>query len=135
MTPAKRIRIGSAVLIVKGDQVLLGRRNKSPNFGRWILPGGKIEYGETHQDAAVREIDEELGVDIEVLSLAGKGIYNLITQHEHRMIVYSNARIVGGELNPSSDVSEARFFYSDELESLDITPIVREVLKDEGWIQ
>lgn len=130
----KAIRVGSAVLIIEGDKILLGRRNKEPYFGRWVLPGGKIEYGETHQQAAIREAKEELGIDIDVLRLAGRGIYYILSPDEHRMIVYSIARLLGGKMSPSTDISEARFFTRDELKNLDITPVVREVLRDEGWI-
>lgn len=132
----KSIRCGSAVLIVDSDhdRVLLGRRNKEPNRGRWVLPGGKIEFGESHEGAAVREAREELGVAVELLRLAGKGVYHLIADNEHRMIVYTVARAVSGELHPSSDISEARYFGRDELKKLDITPVVRQVLRDEGWV-
>lgn len=132
----KSIRCGSAVLIVDSnqDKVLLGLRDKEPNRGRWVLPGGKIEFGESHEGAAVREAREELGVAIELVRLAGKGVYHLIADNEHRMIVYSIARAIEGELHPSSDISEARYFARDELRRLDITPVVRDVLRDEGWI-
>src|SRR5437660_1789038 len=36
------VRVGSAVLVVDDRRVLLGRRGKQPNFGRWVLPGGKV---------------------------------------------------------------------------------------------
>lgn len=130
----KAIRVGSAVLIIEGDKILLGRRNKDPYFGRWVLPGGKIEYGETHQQAAIREAKEELGVEIEVIRLAGKGIYYIFSTDEHRMIVYSIARLTEEKISPSTDISEARFFTRDELKNLDITPVVHEVLRDERWI-
>jgi 8-oxo-dGTP diphosphatase len=130
----KKIRVGSAVLIVKGNEILLGKRNKEPNFGRWVLPGGKIEFGETHQQAAVREAQEELGIKIKVERLAGKGIYHLVEGDTHRMIIYSIASHIDGALNPSSDISDAKFFSKEELKMLDITPVVRQILGDELWI-
>jgi 8-oxo-dGTP diphosphatase len=70
----REIRVGSALVIVDGDRVLLGRRAKHPNFGRWVLPGGKVEFGETHEIAAKREAKEELNLDVDLLQLAGKGV-------------------------------------------------------------
>lgn len=129
-----KIRIGSALLIVQDGRVLLGRRNKEPNFGRWVLPGGKIEFGETHEEAAVREAKEELGVSVRLRRLAGDGVYHLVDEEAHRIIIYSLAEPTGGEICPSDDISEARFFMPDELDMLDLTPIVRRVLQDEGWL-
>lgn len=129
------IRIGSAVLIVDGERILLGRRAQEPNRGRWVLPGGKVEFGETHVDAAIREAREELGVEIEVTGLAGAGIYYILGVDQQRMIVYNRARLAGGNLSPASDISEARFFTRDELRSLDITPVVEQVLRDEKWVE
>lgn len=127
-------RIGSAVLIVDGDRILLGRRAKDPNRGRWVIPGGKIEFGENYRAAGAREAREEVGLTIDVEGLAGRGVYELIAPGEHRIIIYSRARPTAGVLKPSSDIDEARFFTRDELASLDITPVVREVLCDEGWL-
>ena len=130
----KTTRIGSAVLITEGDKILLGRRNKEPNFGKWILPGGKIEFGETHIQAAIREAKEELGLEIEVIRLAGHRLYYIIKPDEHRIIVYSIARVLKGDISPSSDISDARFFTRDQLKDIEITLVVTQVLKDEGWM-
>ena len=130
----KTTRLGSAVLITEGDRILLGRRNKEPNFGKWVLPGGKIEFGETHIQAAYREAKEELGLEIEIIRLAGNRLYYIIEPDEHRIIVYSIARVVKGDISPSSDISEARFFTRDELKNIEITPVVTQVLRDEGWL-
>ncbi|XOF32321.1 MAG: NUDIX hydrolase [Candidatus Electrothrix sp. YB6] len=134
MSLEKQIRLGSAVLIIDDNRILLGKRNKEPEFGKWVLPGGKIEFGETHEQAAIREAKEELGVDIEPQGLAGKGIYYIMGQNKQRIIVYNLARLTGGELHPSSDISEANFFSKNELLQIDITDIVKEVLLDTGWI-
>lgn len=129
-----KIRLGSALLIIKEDRILLGKRNKNPEFGRWILPGGKIEFGETHEETAIREAKEELNLDVEIKRLAGKGIYHLILDNVHRIIIYNIAIVIGGKLCSSSDISNAMFFSRNTLSQLDITDIVQRVLKDENWI-
>lgn len=125
--------VGSAVLIVDDGCILLGRRNKDPNRGRWILPGGQLEPGETHVDAAIREAREETGLTIALIGLAGNGIYYL--PGKERMVVYSRARlVVPGPIKCSSDLLDAQFLSHEQLKSLDITEVCRAVLADEGWL-
>ncbi len=130
----KNIRISSAVLIIEKGKILLGKRNKQFGFGQWVLPGGKIEFKETHQEAAKREAKEELGLNVEITRLAGKGIYHLFHKEGHRIIIYNIANKTGGIIKPASDISEAKFFSKQELIALNTSSIVLEVLKDEGWI-
>ena len=120
--------------MLKDGKILLGRRDKEPNRGKWVLPGGKIEFGETHQQAAAREAQEELGIEVRPVRLAGKGVYHLIDEEHHRIIVYNIVEYVSGEVIPASDTSEARFFTKEELSTLEITPVVRSVLRDEGFV-
>ncbi|MFG2127849.1 (deoxy)nucleoside triphosphate pyrophosphohydrolase [Streptomyces sp. NPDC048751] len=59
--------VGAALL--DGDRLLAARRNAPPELaGRWELPGGKVEPGETSEAALVRELREELGITAEVLA-------------------------------------------------------------------
>lgn len=59
------------VYAVRGTQVLLMRRNKEPNLGLWIAPGGKIELDESPHDAARREMLEETGLTVDELMWRG----------------------------------------------------------------
>jgi mutator protein MutT len=129
-------RLGSAAIVVdKNNRVLLGRRKKEPNFGRWVLPGGKIEPFETIEDAVRREVAEETGLQVDVTGQVGA--FQIIdpNRNEHRVIVYSWARQVGGQVAADSDLSELTFVTPDELRSLDVTEIVQEVLTYAGWLQ
>ena len=57
MTDRARPVAGAGLVVFRGDEVLLIRRGKPPYEGQWSLPGGKIEYGETAAEAALREAD------------------------------------------------------------------------------
>ncbi len=58
-------QVVAAAAIVRGGALLAARRTEPPLLaGGWELPGGKVEAGESDQDAVVREVCEELGVDI-----------------------------------------------------------------------
>jgi 8-oxo-dGTP diphosphatase len=68
------MQIPAAGAIVFDDQrrLLLIQRGKPPSAGRWSVPGGKCEPGETAAHACVREVAEETGLDVVVLSFAGR---------------------------------------------------------------
>ena len=61
--------VGVGVVILRGEEVLLIRRGKPPRVGHWSLPGGAQELGETVNEAALREVLEETGVEIEIIGL------------------------------------------------------------------
>jgi 8-oxo-dGTP diphosphatase len=127
-------RVGSAVMVTNGEAVLLGVRDKEPNRGMWVLPGGKIEPFESIQDAARREILEETGLRVRIVRQLG--VYEILKPpDEHRLIVFSAAEVIGGELAAASDVSEVRFWKRRELQSLRLTELTRTVLRDAGWLQ
>jgi len=61
----KPVRVGVAVIIFNNkDEVLLGKRKGSHGAGTWSLPGGRMEYGEKPELTAVREVEEETGLNI-----------------------------------------------------------------------
>lgn len=66
---ARKPVVGVGVVCLRGDEVLLIRRGKPPRAGEWSLPGGRIEWGETAETAALRELREETAVEAELLGL------------------------------------------------------------------
>jgi 8-oxo-dGTP diphosphatase len=126
-------RIGSAVVVRDGDAVLLARRAKEPNRGRWIFPGGRIEPFESIREAGERELLEETGLQVEIEDQIGA--FEIIQPpDEHRVIIYSWARPIAGTMRPASDVSELRFVTRDELALLDLSEVVARVARVIGWL-
>ncbi len=127
-------RVGSALLVRnEANQILLGKRNKDPQRGSWVIPGGKIHAFESIAEAAARELREETGLIVEV----GEhfNVYEIVNPpNEHRIVIYSWGRVVGGEARPSDDISELKFFELDELGEVPVTPLVRRVLADAGFV-
>jgi 8-oxo-dGTP diphosphatase len=122
--------------LVKDERgrVLLGQRNKDPQRGSWVIPGGKIHAFERIAEAAVRELQEETGLTVEVGSQFR--VYEIVNPpNEHRIVIYSWAKVTGGTPQASDDLSEVRFFGPDELEDISVTPLVRLVLQDAGLLQ
>jgi len=60
--------IGAGAAVLHGSHVLLVKRAKPPRAGEWSLPGGRIEAGETPEQAAAREVLEETGVPVRILA-------------------------------------------------------------------
>lgn len=133
--PRTAPRVGSAALVVdRHGRLLLGVRAKDPNRGKWVLPGGKVRPFETLADAVEREIREETGLEIAVEApFTVREIIN--PPHEHRLIVYSRGRVVGGELTPGSDLERAAFFGPADLDGLDLSDVVADVLDELGWLR
>ncbi|MFI6694421.1 NUDIX hydrolase [Streptomyces sp. NPDC050433] len=111
----------SAVVTDERSRILLQRRRDN---GLWALPGGGMDLGESLPGAAVREVKEETGLDVEITGLVGT-----YTDPRH-IIEYSDgevrrqfnvcftARIVGGEPAISDESTELRFVEAAELDSL-----------------
>jgi ADP-ribose pyrophosphatase YjhB (NUDIX family) len=94
---------GATVFIVKDGKVLYGVRNMEPYKGQLNLPGGFLELNESAEQAAMREIKEELGVDIEILDILGT--YPDDYQGRPTLNIMFIARHVAGEFTPSDDLN------------------------------
>jgi 8-oxo-dGTP diphosphatase len=127
-------RVGSALLVRdEANRILLGQRNKDPQRGAWVLPGGKINAFESIAQAGARELEEETGLRVEVQNQFG--VYEIVNPPaEHRLIIYSWGKVVGGDLKPSDDLSAVKFFALDDLGEVPTTPLVRKVLGDAGLL-
>jgi ADP-ribose pyrophosphatase YjhB (NUDIX family) len=134
MTSARAPRLGSAVIVVSDGRVLLGRRAKDPNRGKWVVPGGGVRPFESIAEAGRRELLEETGLEIEVDGVVA--VREIINEpDEHRLIVFSAGRPVGGRIHPASDLDDVRFFSQAEIQELAISAVVRSVLDEQGWVQ
>jgi 8-oxo-dGTP diphosphatase len=120
------------VVVRMGDRVLLVQRGKEPGKGRWSIPGGAVEAGETLREAGRREVAEECGIDVQVGGLAG--VFETIipgddgrTRYHYIMIDFF-ADYLSGDLQPASDVMDVRWSSRADLDTLDITEKARDLL-------
>ena len=70
-SPPQRPQLAVSAVIFRDGKVLLLKRAKSPGHGFWSLPGGRVEFGESLHTALAREVDEEAGLKIDIVALAG----------------------------------------------------------------
>jgi 8-oxo-dGTP pyrophosphatase MutT (NUDIX family) len=124
----------AAVIFDDAGRVLLARHSTGDV---WSTPGGAIDPDETPQDATVREVWEELRLDVEPLRCLGTfgGPEFRITYTNGDEVAYVitafECRIVGGEIRPDGDeVLEARWFGIDELPNLVLSNWARSVLPE-----
>ena len=94
-----------------GDKVLLCKRNIEPRWGKWTLPAGFMELGETTSGGAARETDEEAGAQFEMLGLFT--VMNVVSVGQVHL--YYRARLLSAEFNPGHETLEARLFTEAEI--------------------
>ncbi|HVM35678.1 MAG TPA: NUDIX domain-containing protein [Actinomycetota bacterium] len=118
-----------AVIVVDGSLLMI-RRGHAPARGRWSLPGGRVEPGETLEAALVREVREETALDIEVQNLLG---VLEVPADDHHFVILDYAATVVGDFNPvaGGDADDVRWVSLDDVPALDCTPRFVETLR--GW--
>lgn len=107
-------KIAAAALILTEGKLVLVRRGIEPAVGRWAFPSGYVDRGEAVEEAALREVKEETGLDVELSGLVG-----LYSRRGSSVVlaVYA-ADAVGGTLRPGGDAQEVALFPLDGLPPL-----------------
>lgn len=96
---------------VLGDKVLLCKRNIEPRWGKWTLPAGFMELGETTAAGAARETDEEAGAQFEML-----GLFSVMNVPRVGQVhLFYRATLLNGEFAPGHETIEARLFDEAEI--------------------
>lgn len=108
-----------AVIRNPNGNVLLVRRGRAPRLGEWSIPGGKVEWSESVENALVREVREETGLKIEVLGLID--VVDSFTEEpsgklsHHYVLLDFAAKSDGEGLKAGDDVLEVRWVPTAEL--------------------
>ena len=124
---------GVGIVVFQHQKVLLIRRGKPPLQGDWSIPGGKQKLGETLQEAARREVQEETGIEIGPLKLVD--VVDSIIKDSQQRIKYHYSLIdwmgeyQSGILNAADDATDAKWFDVNELQSLGLWDKTLEIIK------
>jgi len=107
--------VTDGIVVSAEGKILLTKRNIEPEKGLWCLPGGHIDYGESPQDAIVREVKEETGLDANITQLIG--VYGGAGRdpRRHSISTVFALGVNGGELEENTEVNGFGWFTSDEL--------------------
>lgn len=114
-----RPQIAVSAAIFRDGKVLLTRRARSPAKGFYSLPGGRVEFGESLHQALSREVDEETGLEIEIVSLAGwREVLPAAPGAGHYLILSFAARWVAREPVLNDELDDYRWIAPGALGSL-----------------
>lgn len=119
----KKVGAGFGVMILRDGKVLLGRRHDDPEKassalrgeGTWTMPGGKLEFGESFEEGARREVKEETGLEINELKVIC--LHNNKNEHAHFVTVGLFSDSFDGEpqVMEPDEIVEWRWFELDNL--------------------
>ena len=130
--------VGVGAVIVDDGRVLLVRRGTEPMLGKWTLPGGMLEVGESLTDGVIREVREETGLTVEPVELI-ELLDRIYREGErvryHSVIADSLCRVLGGALKAASDADAVRWVDRSEWNShsaLRLDPVTVRVI-EAGW--
>ena len=124
--------IGVGAVIVQDGRVVLVRRGHEPLAGQWSLPGGGVEVGETLEDAVVREMREETGLEVDVGPVIE--VFDRITRDPEGRVRYHYVLVDylcwprAGTLAAGSDVDAAVFAAPEALDRYRLTGKARAVI-------
>jgi len=120
-------------VIIENSSILLIKRKNDPYQGFWALPGGFVEYGETVENAAVRETKEETGIDVKLDDLVGVYSDPDRDPRGHTVTVCFLGIKIGGTLRSATDAEDARYFDLNKIKTFDLAfdheMIIQDALK------
>ena len=128
-------QVAVGAVVFKDDKVLMVKRSNPPAKGMWAVPGGKINPGETMQQALIREIKEETGLDIEVREIVY--VFDVIQYDDndhisfHYVIIDFSCELQGGKLKAGDDALEVRWVSKKDLNQMNINEKTKTMLLEE----
>ena len=128
-----------ACIVDELDRVLLTRRNIKPFDRQWVMPGGKIDKGESIIMALHREVQEEVGLDLHIEGLIDVFEHlNVGDRDDHYVILYYRCSPTGGVLQPNgTECDEADWIREHQLPGMDLPPGCKHILgmvyPELGW--
>lgn len=125
----KKPVVGVGAIILNGDQILLEKRRNSPSRGKWTVPGGLVDLGETAEQAVIREVKEE--TELEVYNPRLVDVVNYISIDENGAVLYHYVIIdyivtsKGGKPKALSDADDLKWVPFSEVGEYNLTETFR----------
>jgi 8-oxo-dGTP diphosphatase len=112
------------------DSIILIKRKNEPYKNFWALPGGFVEYGETVESAALREVKEETQLEVKLNRILGVYSDPRRDPRGHMVTICFIASILRGRLKADTDATEARCFVREEIYNLNLAFDHKNILED-----
>ena len=129
-SPPQRPQLAVSAVIFRDGKVLLLKRAQSPGHGFWSLPGGRVEFGESLHTALAREVDEEAGLKIEIVALAGwREVLPGAGGGGHYLIMSFAARWVANEPRLNEEHDDFKWIEPGQFGDLKLTGGLPEVVE------
>ena len=125
--------VGVGALIIQKGKILLEKRKNAPGKGKWSIPGGLVELGESPELAVIREVKEETGIEVEDPLLVD--VVNNVSLDEkgkiryHYVIVDYLVKVRSGEPKAASDADELRWVSLSDVQEYDLTGSFRDFFR------
>jgi 8-oxo-dGTP diphosphatase len=121
--------VGIGAVIIKNGEIALIKRGNEPSKGKWTIPGGLVELGESLEAAVIRETKEEVCLDVENPTLLGV-VDNVDLDEQgkikyHYVIIDYLVHVKAGTIKAESDAEELRWVLFDEVEKYNLTASFR----------
>ena len=107
-------KIAAVVLVLVEEKLVMVKRDIEPALGKWSFPSGFVDRGEVVEDAAIREVKEETGLDVRLDGFVG--LYS--SSDSPVVLAVFSAVITGGELQAGQEAQEVGTFTLEELPPL-----------------
>ncbi|MCX6708454.1 MAG: NUDIX hydrolase [Candidatus Woesearchaeota archaeon] len=115
-------------LVEKDGKVLLVKEILESKLPYWIVPGGKVEFGESLVDAVKRELKEETNLDVEVLRLLDFKEHIVMKYDYHTVVFFFLVKPLNESIKLPGEILDAKFFAKDELKSIDLVDSAKWIL-------
>lgn len=124
--------VGVGAVVIYNSKVLLVQRATPPYQGQWCIPGGKVRFGESLQQAAEREIEEETGL----LVKAGDPVYSFeIIETDnpekayHYVVIDLEAEFLSGDIQAGGDALDVLWFSREQIEDYPVEQHTKQFLQ------
>lgn len=129
----ERPMVGVGAAIFRAGRVLLVQRGREPAYGKWSLPGGLVEVGESLQDAVRREVLEEVGLEVVVKDMVvalDRVLFDDAGRIEYHYILLDFlCESESGEPAPATDVTDCAFVALEALNRYPLTSGTEQVIR------
>jgi ADP-ribose pyrophosphatase YjhB (NUDIX family) len=126
----KAPRIISAIILMRDNKVMLVKEVLEDNKEHWIFPGGGVDFGETIEEAGIREIKEELGLNVKIKEFLGFKEIIRTQFNYHTLIFFLIAEPLNDDITKIEKVLDSRYFTLSEALGLSIVDSARWAIEE-----